>query len=135
VSHAKNLDGNLAALDAYQAQQDKLEVTQRELEAAQVRALVETLGRVKATKPSEYTGIDLVSESLSEHALIAFRPLAEYLRNSIEGHGCLADAVDSINLAAIGRMTFDLIWPYLTDYAERNAEDYLPSVDGPERED
>lgn len=127
MNHAKNLDGNLAALSAYEAQQDKLEVTQRELEAAQVRALVAGLDGTE--------GLDLAGESLGQHATKDYKELRDFLQRSLSHYDNVTRAFEDMDYVALGRLTLALIRPYLTDYAEKNAEEYLPSVDGPERED
>lgn len=122
------LDGNLAALREYERQQDRLQVSHDENEKAKVEAVLAILKRdqVAATR---YSGLELVSEAISEHQLIAYRPIVDLLSSAFDGCDTFKDAADEIDSAELGEVVKRLIWPYLESVAENHADEHMPAND------
>src|SRR3546814_5535561 len=74
MNYCPKTDGNLAALAVYEREQAKLDISEREFERAKVSALLRILTRDQGAA-NDYTGLELVAESLSEHTTNVWRPV------------------------------------------------------------
>src|SRR3546814_7038868 len=78
MNYCPKTDGNLAALAVYEREQAKLDISEREFERAKVSALLRILTRDQGAA-NDYTGLELVAESLSEHTTNVWRPVVSLL--------------------------------------------------------
>src|SRR3546814_11619754 len=78
MNYCPKTDGNLAALAVYEREQAKLDISEREFERAKVSALLRILTRDQGAA-NDYTGLELVAESLSEHKTNVWRPVVSLL--------------------------------------------------------
>lgn len=125
---AAMLDGNAAALREYERQQDRLQVSHDEREHGKVAAILTMLKRDQGAA-TQYTGLELVSEALSEHQLIDYRPIVDLLAGAIDGCDNLKDAASNLDSAELGEVVKRLMWPYLESVAENHADEHLPAND------
>lgn len=121
MNYCKQTDGNLAALARYENEQAALDMSAREFEKAKVAALLAIL-KCDQSPSNDYTGLELIAESLSEHVGRDYRAICGLITEAVEGLDSIDDLRDNLDEAELGRLVFSLMAPYLEKVAYSHAE-------------
>jgi hypothetical protein len=126
ASYCTQTDGNLAALEQYQRKQAKLDASHREFERAKVEALVRILKREQAPA-NDYTGLELIAESLSENTTNVWRPVVSLIADAADGLDSLDDLADAVDCTELGRLMLGVMTRYFDSVTHSRAEEEMAS--------
>ena len=127
MSHAANLDGNLAALNAYHREQDMREVSERAWDKAKVKYALSNLRADPRRYDRDASAIEYVNGLWTEAPGNELVAIAAVIAEGLDGSDSIQDAEP--DLTELGRLVWRMLQRRMDIEAEGFAEDYLPRME------